>query len=90
MNLKIVDNWDNSEQTQATNHRSLSLAKMAISRDEVELRIWHVWVWLLVFGFYWDISPAEWICQRQDEIADEISFAGILCKWKERKKIKAF
>ena len=39
MNLKIVDNRDNSEQTQATNHHSLSLAKMAISRDEVDIRI---------------------------------------------------
>ena len=39
MNLKIVDNRDNSEQTQATYHHSLSLAKMAISRDEVEIRI---------------------------------------------------
>lgn len=39
MNLKIVDNSDNGTQTQAGNHHSLSLAKMAISRDEVQLRI---------------------------------------------------
>ena len=39
MYLKIVDNSDNGTQTQAGNRHSLSLAKMAISRDEVQLRI---------------------------------------------------